>query len=146
MISTSTSQKGFVPAALLCYFLGSFGIHRFYIGKIGTGILMLVTLGAFGIWTMIDFIIIVCGSFNDSNGLPIRQPEHPVKSEKGFVPTVLLCYFLGSFGIHRFYAGKIGTGLLMLVTFGGFGIWTMIDLIILICGNFEDSQGLLIRQ
>ena len=67
-----TSEKGFIPAILLCFFLGAFGIHRFYVGKIGTGILMLITFGAFGIWTIIDFIMIACGKFTDSNGLPIK--------------------------------------------------------------------------
>jgi TM2 domain-containing membrane protein YozV len=62
------SEKGFVPALLLCFFLGSFGIHRFYVGKIGTGILMLLTLGGLGIWTLIDFIMIAVGSFRDKEG------------------------------------------------------------------------------
>lgn len=66
-------------------------------------------------------------------------------SEKGFVPALLLCLFLGTFGIHRFYVGKIGTGILMLLTFGGLGIWTLIDLIVIICGNFKDKHGLLIK-
>jgi TM2 domain-containing membrane protein YozV len=66
------SEKGFVPAILLCFFLGQLGIHRFYVGKSGTGILMLFTLGGLGIWTIIDFITIVCGSFKDNVGLPVK--------------------------------------------------------------------------
>ncbi|MEE8314544.1 MAG: TM2 domain-containing protein [Myxococcota bacterium] len=66
-------------------------------------------------------------------------------SDKGFVPAILLCFFLGTFGIHRFYAGKIGTGILMLVTFGGLGIWTLVDFIIIVSGNFKDKAGLPIK-
>jgi TM2 domain-containing membrane protein YozV len=64
----SASEKRILPAALLCFFLGVFGIHRFYVGKIGTGILQLLTLGGFGIWALIDFIMIVIGSFSDKEG------------------------------------------------------------------------------
>lgn len=66
-------------------------------------------------------------------------------SEKTFVATLLLCVLLGPLGIHRFYVGKTGTGILMLLTFGGFGIWAFIDLIIIAVGNFKDSDGLLIK-
>ncbi len=144
--NTIRSEKGFVPTLLLCYFLGFLGAHRFYTDKIGSGILMLVTFGGFGIWTLIDLIMIICGEFKDNDGLPIKQPASPTKSEKGFAPTALLCNFLGSFGVHRFYAGKIGTGILMLVTFGGLGIWTLIDFITIACGEFKDSENLPIRQ
>ena len=61
-------DKGFVPAILLCFFLGVLGLHRFYVGKIGTGILMLLTLGGFGIWALIDFVMIVLGKFTDKEG------------------------------------------------------------------------------
>ncbi len=66
-------------------------------------------------------------------------------SEKNFVASILLCLFFGTLGVHRFYVGKIGTGILMLITFGGFGIWTLIDLIMIIIGKFKDKEGLVIK-
>lgn len=66
------SDKGFVPSVLLCVLLGSFGFHRFYVGKIGTGILMLLTLGGLGIWGLIDFVMIVTGNFKDKHGRPVK--------------------------------------------------------------------------
>lgn len=68
------------------------------------------------------------------------------KSEKGYVPMILLCFFLGGLGVHRFYAGKIGTGILMLLTLGGLGIWTLIDFVLIVIGKFKDSDGLLIKN
>ncbi len=64
-----------------------------------------------------------------------------MKSEKNWLTTLLLCIFLGSIGVHRFYAGKIGTGILMLITCGGCGIWTLVDLIMIITGKFTDKDG-----
>ena len=67
-------------------------------------------------------------------------------SEKGFVPTALLCFFLGVLGVHRFYVGKIGTGVLQLITLGGLGIWALIDLVMIIVGNFKDKEGRFIKN
>ncbi len=69
-----------------------------------------------------------------------NDPVTPV-SDKGFVPTVLLCFFLGVLGVHRFYVGKIGTGILQLLTLGGLGIWALVDFIIIVTGSFKDKQG-----
>ena len=62
------SPKSRLAAALLAWFLGVIGIHRFYVGKVGTGILMILTLGGLGIWVLIDFIVILVGSFKDKEG------------------------------------------------------------------------------
>ncbi len=62
------SLKSRAVAAILAWFLGIFGIHRFYVGKTGTGILMIVTLGGVGVWAIIDFVMIVVGRFKDSEG------------------------------------------------------------------------------
>jgi TM2 domain-containing membrane protein YozV len=62
-------------------------------------------------------------------------------SDKQFVTTVLLCFFLGTLGLHRFYVGKIGTGVLQLVTCGGLGIWTLIDFVMIVTGAFKDAEG-----
>lgn len=63
------------------------------------------------------------------------------KSNKSALTALLLCLFLGPFGIHRFYVGKIGTGILMLLTVGGLGIWSLVDLIRIACSDFTDSDG-----
>ena len=58
-------------ALLLCIFLGEFGVHRFYVGKIGTGVLWLLTFGLFGVGALVDLIMIIVGAFKDKNGNPL---------------------------------------------------------------------------
>ena len=71
MRSPGVSPKSRLAALLLCFFFGLFGVHRFYVGKVVTGLLELVTFGGLGIWTIIDFILIIVGSFKDSKGRPV---------------------------------------------------------------------------
>lgn len=56
----------------------------------------------------------------------------------------LVAPFLGVLGAHRFYVGKMGTGLLQLVTLGGLGLWTLFDLIMIVIGQFTDAEGKLV--
>ncbi|MEH1053709.1 MULTISPECIES: TM2 domain-containing protein [Micromonospora] len=70
---TVGTQKSWVVALLLCFFVGFLGVHRFYVGKVGTGVLQLVTFGGLGIWTLIDFIMILVGSFKDKQGQPLAK-------------------------------------------------------------------------
>jgi hypothetical protein len=67
------SPKSRLAVTLLAFFLGELGVHRFYIGKVGTGLAMLFTLGGLGIWAFIDFILAAAGSLKDSNDLPIKK-------------------------------------------------------------------------
>jgi TM2 domain-containing membrane protein YozV len=71
--STATGTKSWIVALLLCFFVGVLGVHRFYVGKVGTGVLMLITFGGFGVWTLIDFIMIAVGKFSDKQGLALAR-------------------------------------------------------------------------
>lgn len=64
-------MKSKLTALLLSIFLGELGIDRFYLGKIGTGILKLITAGGFGIWWLVDIILIATDQMKDSNGQPL---------------------------------------------------------------------------
>jgi TM2 domain-containing membrane protein YozV len=67
-VDPTSGQKSWVAALLLCFFLGFLGVHRFYVGKVGTGILQIITFGGLGIWVLIDFILIIVG-LNPSEGI-----------------------------------------------------------------------------
>ena len=63
--------KSKTMAVLLCLFLGYLGVHRFYVGKKGSGVAQLLTLGGVGIWTLVDLVMILTGSFKDKNGMSL---------------------------------------------------------------------------
>ncbi len=67
------SPKSRLVALILCLLLGVFGVHRFYVGKVGTGVLQLLTLGGFGIWVIIDLILILTGTFRDIDRRPLLR-------------------------------------------------------------------------
>lgn len=78
----------------------------------------------------------------------LYEKENPDADKKFYIKAALLCFFLGSFGVHRFYTGYTGIGIAQILTFGGFfGIWPSIDLISIVFGNYKTKSGeLLINE
>lgn len=72
-VDPNASPKSRLITLLLCIFVGGLGIHRFYVGKIGTGVLWLLTAGCLGIGALVDLIMIACGTFTDSDGKPVTD-------------------------------------------------------------------------
>jgi TM2 domain-containing membrane protein YozV len=70
-----------------------------------------------------------------------EAPSSGEISDKSRLVALVLCFMIGPFGVHRFYVGKIGTGVLQIFTLGGLGIWALVDLILIALGSFTDKQG-----
>ncbi|MGN8244219.1 TM2 domain-containing protein [Cellulomonas soli] len=89
------STKSFVVTWLLAYLLGWLGVDRFYLGKVGTGILKLITLGGFGIWALIDLILVLAGAQKDKEGRPLQGYDQHKKM--AWIITIVL-WVLGGAG------------------------------------------------
>lgn len=72
MKNRNVSNKSWIVTLLLCIFLGYLGGHRFYVGKIGTGILWMLTVGLFGIGYIVDLLLIASFKFKDSYGETLK--------------------------------------------------------------------------
>lgn len=70
---TTRSERDWLVALLLSLFLGPLGVHSFYAGKTAIGVVQLLTLGGCGIWALVDFIMIACGSYRDCEGRYIKN-------------------------------------------------------------------------
>ena len=138
------SQRDQGTAYILSLLFGYWGVDRFYMGQIGLGLLKLFTGGGFGLWALIDQILIGVGSASDKQGLPLARPRRGTPTrDQG--TAFLLSFFLGGLGADRFYLGYIGLGVLKLITGGGCGIWALIDMIIIGMGRAEDADGNTLR-
>lgn len=106
-IALNQSPKSAGVTLLLCLLFGMLGFHRFYVGKIGTGILMLITLGGLGIWVLIDLILIVSNKFDDKEGrtLTLMHKPSPIKKALLIIATILswIILLIGTFLAFVFY-------------------------------------------
>jgi TM2 domain-containing protein len=89
--SSGLSEKSRGVALALAAVLGPFGAHRFYVGKTGTGLLMLCTLGGAGLWYLYDLILVAGGSFRDAEGrlVSLWDPEQPTSPQNELSQEVL---------------------------------------------------------
>lgn len=98
ILPTTISPKSPTAVLVLCIFLGTLGIHRFYVGKIFTGILMLLTAGGFGIWYLVDLALIISNRFRDSEGRVVELAKNPISFKKIMtIFAVLIVLFYGFF-------------------------------------------------
>jgi TM2 domain-containing membrane protein YozV len=75
----------------------------------------------------------------DETTAPAAAPTE--KSDKSKMTALILCILLGGLGVHRFYVGKVGTGIVWLLTAGCVGIGVIVDIIMIATGKFKDKQG-----
>jgi TM2 domain-containing membrane protein YozV len=120
MMSTHSLAVGYV-----LWIVGFLGSHRFYFGRPVSGTIYLFTLGLLGIGWLIDLVLMPM--------LEEKADRRYVAGEKNYTVAWILLCFTGFLGLHRFYMGKIVTGLIYLFTLGLFGIgiiydfWTLND-------------------
>lgn len=160
-------RPNFPILARLTIFLGWIGLHRFYIGSYVIGTLLILLfftrltlanmgfdanhpamivalccqLGSFMI-QMFDMIKVAYGQRIDRTIDPILlSTQQSLPSKKQLGPLLVWASVLGIFGAHYFYLGKTQLGFLHLITLGGLGIWTLIDIFRITNGSFLDNEG-----
>lgn len=99
----SRPQRHFLAVFFLSFLWGTFGVDRFYLGKVGTGILKLLTFGGLGMWVIVDLVLIMSGAMTDKNGQPMRE----FAQYKGFAAKTVLIFAVVSGGVMLVSGGVL---------------------------------------
>lgn len=157
---------GVVPEAILLFAMGISGVFSTYFrfsrqkvrgGNISLGVITLISI--FLCWDRLMFYqpvtlfltfagVALCLTTFFSGSPRVAQNGTSAShdsSEKEFWPVFILCLLFGYLGVHRFYVGKTVSGVFMIFTLGGLGIWVIVDLVLLLIGNFDDSNGKFVK-
>jgi TM2 domain-containing membrane protein YozV len=127
-------KRSYLLTLLLSTTFGFFGFDRFYLGKIGSGILKLITMGGFGIWWLVDIFLLLYNKTKDVDGNELAGQE---KRD----PVMLAVLSLSPFAFNRFYLGQTVMGIVKIVTLNGLGVWFLIDVYLALKGGYTDAQG-----
>ena len=119
LMSTTANDTHSKTIGYLLWIFGFTGAHRFYYGRQVTGVIWFFTLGLLGIGWLIDLFLIP--------GMDRSADRKYTAGRYDYSVAWILQTFLGTFGVHRFYLGKIGTGILWLCTFGLLGVGYIYD-------------------
>ena len=156
-------------AALILCLVGLFGAHRFYIGRYKSGLVMCLTIlaGIFSplwagnskmetvaafvmlgviLWWAMDMIRILSGGLTDAEGMRLGWRAGPSQVPERSRQVATFLVLLGPLGAHRFYLGQIWYGLLMLFTFGGYGVLWLIELWLVLSGRVRDKERRALRS
>ncbi len=148
-VSAGVSDKKWENTMILSIFLGWAGVDRFYTGSILYGLVKLFTGGGLTVLVFLDIILLAIGSYRDGGGNKVKPPKIEGAPQNGtdWTTVFLFSVFLGIFGLDRMVSGRIGLGLLKLITAGGCGLWYVLDIVSLIYGTYRDGRGdLLVRE
>jgi len=146
------SSVDYKTNVLWAMFLGGYGANDFHAGNYEIGVAKIIGLGILTayvkiigvLFSVVSLAHLAEGNSKDSDGKIIRQVVQINKediSSSDHKTTLLLANFLGIFGAHQFYNGKPFKGLAMLCTFGGLGIWTLVNLYQVATHDFRDGSG-----